>query len=160
MKRKEYPTKEILEKYFVADPDNGILYRKTKKGLKECCANNKKSHPDVGFQGDTYQLHVLLFIMYYGYRPEEVDHKDTNPRNNRKDNLRDASRSQNNANRNQQCNNTSGYKGVSWEGSSWRYQVRHEGKNYSKRGFKTAEEAFEASKILRESLHKEFTNFG
>lgn len=42
----------------------------------------------------------------------EVDHKDTDKLNNRIDNLRIATRSQNGANRHPQSNNTSGYKNV------------------------------------------------
>lgn len=161
MKRIDYPSKEELETVFVADPEQGQLYRKLKSGkLKLCCENDRRSHPDVSFKSKKYSLHVILFILYHGYRPEEVDHEDTDSRNNRKSNLRAATRDENNSNRNQQSNNTSGYKGVSWEGSSWRYQVRHKGTTYAKRGFKTAEEAFNASVLVRETLHKEFTNFG
>lgn len=161
MKRLEYPSKEELETVFIADPEEGLLYRKFKNGkIKLCCEKDSRSHPCVSFKGNYYCLHVVLFIMYNGYRPPEVDHKDTDSRNNRKSNLRDASRAENNSNRNQQSNNTSGFKGVSWEGSSWRYQIRYNGNTYSKRGFSTAEEAFNASITIRESLHKEFTNFG
>lgn len=43
-----------------------------------------------------------------------VDHKNRDYRNNTKENLRIATKSQNQANREKQSNNRSGYKGVSW----------------------------------------------
>lgn len=49
------------------------------------------------------------------------DHKDRNPLNNRKNNLRLASQSQNLMNRPMQSNNKSGFKGVHWSNRSKRW---------------------------------------
>ena len=43
-----------------------------------------------------------------------IDHRNQNQLDNRRRNLRPANKSQNGANRGSQANNTSGYKGVSW----------------------------------------------
>ena len=52
--------------------------------------------------------------------PREVDHKDvTSTLDNRKANLRIATRSQNNANRRLFKNNTSGFRGVYRDGEKW-----------------------------------------
>lgn len=45
----------------------------------------------------------------------EIDHKDLNPLNNQRDNLRRATRSQNHANCEKRTGTSSRYKGVSWD---------------------------------------------
>lgn len=60
----------------------------------------------------------------------KVDHRDRNGFNNKRSNLRQASRSDNQANRLEQRNNTSGFKGVSWSKAAgkWEARIKHEGK--------------------------------
>ncbi len=60
-----------------------------------------------------------------------VDHKDNNPCNNRKANLRLATSQQNSYNRGKNSNNTSGYKGVSRVNSKWKASIMVSGKNIS-----------------------------
>lgn len=62
-----------------------------------------------------YRAHRLAWIYIYGDSSVdgyEVDHKDRDQTNNKLENLRLASRSQNAMNRAKQCNNSSGFKGV------------------------------------------------
>ena len=61
-----------------------------------------------------FGAHRLAFLIHHGYLPYDVEHKDLDKSNNRINNLRPSSRSQNNANKPKQRNNTSGYKGVFW----------------------------------------------
>lgn len=61
------------------------------------------------------RLHRVLWALAYGDWPgEEVDHIDGNRLNNRIDNLRLASASENHRNQKRSTNNTSGVTGVSW----------------------------------------------
>lgn len=53
----------------------------------------------------------------------EVDHKDRNPLNNQFENLRPASRTQNMMNRGKFSNNSSGYKGVSFDRRKGKYRA-------------------------------------
>lgn len=66
----------------------------------------------VKIKSQKYLLHRIIFLWHRGYLPENVDHEDQNPLNNYIDNLRDASYSQNAANRKSQINATSRYLGV------------------------------------------------
>lgn len=66
----------------------------------------------VGKRKRRYLHHIIAKRMGLDF-PDEIDHKDGNPLNNQRDNLRPATHSQNMAN--SKSNNTSGYKGVSWD---------------------------------------------
>ena len=55
---------------------------------------------------------------------EIIDHIDRNGLNNQRNNLRDSTRSQNNANRGLNKNNTSGYKGVCWNKQKQKWHAR------------------------------------
>ena len=52
-----------------------------------------------------------------------IDHKDRNPLNNIKNNLREASRVENSRNRTKQSGTTSKYKGVSWDKDRGRWRA-------------------------------------
>ena len=56
--------------------------------------------------------------------PHQVDHKNLSKADNRRDNLRAATNSQNQANRPVSKNNSSGYKGVSFHAGTGRWQAR------------------------------------
>lgn len=71
-----------------------------------------------------YMLHRIIFMMHYGYLPKCIDHADGNTANNKIENLREATPSQNNLNRGKHKRNTSGYKGVTWVTKHGRYSSR------------------------------------
>ena len=63
--------------------------------------------------------------MFHGWMPTQVDHKDNNPSNNRIENLRSVTLSENSYNAKKRADNKSGVKGVYWhkEGKKWSVQV-------------------------------------
>jgi len=73
----------------------------------------------------------------------QIDHHNLDKADNRWRNLREATRSQNQANRRAHSNSRSGIKGVYLEGRSgrWRAQVQHKGRTHNLGRFDTAEEA-------------------
>lgn len=90
----------------------------------------------------------------------EVDHRDGNTTDNRRRNLRPASKGQQRCNQGIGARNTSGFKGVSKHGKSWRVQVQLGDRTFSRGGFATAEEAAEVARQMRMELHGEFANHG
>lgn len=75
------------------------------------------------------KLHVVIMERLIGRKlisGELVDHYNGDTLDNRRDNLRIATSSQNKANMNKPKTNTSGYKGVSWHKplNKWRVQIK------------------------------------
>ena len=85
----------------------------------------------------------------------EVDHRDNDGLNNRRSNLRMATRSQNMTNKEYGVG-ISGYRGVSRNGSRWRARVIHNNKEHHIGTFDTIEEAAKAYDQLAKELHGEF----
>lgn len=63
--------------------------------------------------------------------PLTVDHRDCNPLDNRRSNLRVATRADQQHNKRAQCNNRSGFKGVSWHRlrGRWRATIQIDGRH-------------------------------
>lgn len=89
----------------------------------------------------------------------DVDHIDGNGLNNRKCNLRKATKSQNMHNQGVRRSNTSGFKGVSWRESrnKWVAQICLKGKVKYLGMFDTPEDAYSAYCDASQKLHGEFS---
>lgn len=78
----------------------------------------------LSFEGVTYKVHRLIWMMVYGTEPTTIDHINRNKADNRLTNLRDVSPSENSLNRRKQSNNKSGVTGVSSSSSGkWRASI-------------------------------------
>lgn len=102
--------------------------------------------------------HRLIWLMHGKELPEMIDHIDGDQLNNRIENLRAVTNSQNQRNQKLRKDSTSGIKGVSWISTRkrWSGQVWHKGKLYRAGDFHDKDECAAAVRILRESLHGEF----
>lgn len=165
--------KQILELFEYRD---GSLYwkrriptRKEDKFFNTLYAGKKAGsfHKSTGYRRLNYDHvdyleHVLIFVMFKGYQPVCVDHKDGNKLNNCISNLRPSDEASNAWNSKLSKNNSSGYKGVSFHKSAkkWQGRLRCRGVNYSTGLYATPEEAFKSLSLLREKLHGEFMNNG
>lgn len=90
---------------------------------------------------------------------KQWDHRDTDKLNNRKQNLRLSTQSQNKANSKKYRNNSTGFKGIQKFGNLWYARVDFNGKPYNvKGGFKTPEEAARARDKKAFQLYREFAN--
>jgi hypothetical protein len=93
-----------------------------------------------------YMLHRIIFLLHHGFLPDCIDHIDRDKRNNRIENLRQVTFSQNQMNRGKQKNNTSGFKGVSWHSdiSKWGASIKIDKKQKHLGYFQTAEAAYQS----------------
>lgn len=99
-------------------------------------------------------LHIFLMSPPAGM---EVDHINGDGLDNRRENLRIVTHSQNMMNRGKYRNNTSGFKGVFFHADGkWRAQIVVNGKTFGKYGFTTAEEAARYYDDLAIEHHGEF----
>lgn len=85
------------------------------------------------------------------------DHKDGNGLNNQRQNLRESSRIQNHFNSKPQRNNTSGFKGVSWDGGGWIATLWFNRIRFSSGRFKDINDAVVAYAIFSLVFHGEFS---
>ena len=102
--------------------------------------------------------HRVIFLLHHGYLPEYVDHIDGDKANNRIENLREATRSENQHNRGAASHNTSGHKGVYWDNCTgkWRGKVTKHKKQYFTSVSEDIQEVIIAVEKLRQQLHGAF----
>ncbi len=155
---------EILRQLVFYDTETGALIwkhgaKKRVRGDKAGSTSGKDGRTRVCFSGRKYQVHRLVWLYVNGEWPSKfIDHIDGDPSNNRIENLREATQSQNCANSRKSSRNTSGYKGVCWSGriGRWRSYVTVRGKTHWLGYFNTKEEAFAARVSAADRLHGEF----
>ena len=125
------PTQKLLHQLF--EYKGGKLYWKVDAAYNVKIGDvagttDSKGYKTTKINGKIYKVHRLIFLMHYGYLPKFVDHKDKNPSNNKIENLRDATHSENQLNSKIPKNNTSGIKGVSWNSLVKKWAVRLNGR--------------------------------
>lgn len=98
----------------------------------------------IHFRGVDYHAHRLAWLYVHGSWPSgDVDHRNGNRLDNRIENLREATRSQNCANMGVARHNSSGFKGVSYNRLTgrWHAYISHEGRRHHLGLFGTVEAA-------------------
>ena len=103
--------------------------------------------------------HRVIFKWMTGMDPEYIDHKNGNPIDNRWDNLREATRSQNAAN-SRQKRGARFPKGVRRNTGGWQAKIRTKGKDIIIGQFGTPEEAHAAWCKAAKEMFGEFFNSG
>jgi len=142
--------------------EDGYLYWKSgKQGRKKdkvIGAPNNTGYLQLCFSGKKYLNHRIVFLMHHGYMPEYVDHIDNNRNNNRIENLREATRSQNQWNRRVNKNSSTGVKNVYWNPQLKKYfaQLNVNKKSIYLGVFKELEDAKKALINFRKEHHGDF----
>jgi hypothetical protein len=104
------------------------------------------------------KVHRIVFVMHHGFLPDEVDHIDGNPLNNRIENLRAASRSQNMRNTRTQRRTRTGVKGVSIKGKRFCAFIIKDDRQLHLGMFDTLEQAAAARKQAEREQYGEYAN--
>ena len=109
----------------------------------------------ITFNQKRYRVHQIVFLMFNGYIPKEIDHINGIRNDNRIENLRPAN-SKNQQNAKTRKDNKSGVKGVKKCKNKWRADIKIDGKQTYLGLFATIEEASAAIKATREKYHGEY----
>lgn len=134
----------------------------TKYARKQAGSAYKKGNTNylyITIYDKHYYAHRLAFLYMIGEWPEKnIDHVDGDGLNNKWNNLRLADPRENGANRGPQANNTSGFKGVSFDKSRnlYRAVITVEGKTKHLGRFAIPEEAHAAYAIAAKKYFGEF----
>lgn len=147
-------SQEELKLIFEYDPLTGILRWKDGRsnmvqGSLAGCVHGS-GYKVVTINSKTHKLHRIVWIMLFGQIPDGfyIDHINGNKIDNRLENLRLATSSQNQQNRPAPKNSSSGYRGVTWHKvvNKWMARICHKGKRTTIGFFDNAEDAYEAYK--------------
>jgi hypothetical protein len=167
----DWPSAEQFRVMLDYDPDTGILTWRHRPD-HPVQWNAKWAGKQAGTFGDgtvtlrikrrPYKAHRIAWLLVHGEIPEaDIDHINGDWRDNRIANLRLASRSQNNWNARLAKNNTSGFKGVTWDKKAewWMAQIHYEKSPHFLGYFKTPEQAHDAYREAAIRLRGEFARF-
>lgn len=153
-------TAEELKSVLHYDPETGVFTRLggPRKG-KAAGSVDSWGHRQIRIYGRLYTAGRPAWLYMTGEWPsEEVDHENVLPADDRWENLRLASHSENVCNQQRRCDNTSGHKGVYWHGSSgmWQASIGKGNKLIYLGLFKTKEEAIRVRLAAVEKMHGDF----
>jgi hypothetical protein len=141
-----------------------VLPRVNKRfvGKPAGCDDGQYGYISIRLLDRLYQAHRLVWLHVTGEWPDRlIDHVDLDPKNNRWDNLRLATKGQNMMNQEAPRHNTSGIKGVTWNAREhkWQAQIQVDGKNHHLGTYERIEDAAEARRSAATRLHGEFARF-
>lgn len=178
LKEKSYAkdiTKEQIEKYLIfdgrdfywkerqpGDQLNAVQCKvfNSRKAGKKAGSIEPQGYVCIQIMGKKYKAHRLIWCMVYGAIPSDmqVDHINHIRHDNRLENLRLVSQSENERNASIRKDNGAGRTGVRWHETQlrWHAFIRHEGKQKHLGSFKEFSDAVNARKLaeIKFGYHK------
>ena len=94
--------------------ENNRCNNKVKSGDIAGSLNKTNKYYQIRLNYKNYLVHRLIFLYHHNYLPKVIDHIDRNKLNNKIENLREVTHSQNLMNCKSYKNSSSKYKGVTW----------------------------------------------
>jgi hypothetical protein len=155
---------QLLDFFDYRDGNLFWKFHNSKRGQrfigKKAGSKMKNGYYHILFNGKYIYLHRAIFFMHYGYLPQYIDHIDGNPANNKIENLREATASQNCWNQKYK-GSASGHKGITWnkQDKKWQPQLTANNKKIYLGKYDDLETAIKVYKNASEKYHKEFARF-
>lgn len=162
--RKPLPSQEQLRQLFDYNTEDGLLvWRVRRRGIRTGRpagnVNKVSKRRVIGIDGQLFYHYRLVYVWHHGDPgPYEIDHIDRDQTNDRIENLRLATTSQNGANRGLLSNNRSGHKGVSWDNQrqKWFAKIEVNRKQLALGRYDLLEDAIAARKAAETQHFGEF----
>ena len=157
MKTNELPADLLHELFEYRDGE--LLWRVSGNGRRigmPAGSVNRDGYRRIKINYKLYAVHRLVWVMHGNDPVPFVDHINGDVLDNRIENLRAATHSQNCMNRRVRFDSKSGVKGVTWKKNKWYTCVILDYKRHSAGSFDNKEEAIAALDNLRKELHGEF----
>lgn len=158
-------TAERLRQVLSYDPSTGLftwlvtLSNRSPKGKVAGAPDKRHGYVCIRIDGALYFAHRLAFLYVNGeFPPEQVDHIDCNPSNNKFSNLRAASLQENCRNVSVSTANTSGFKGAHWDKQcgKWRASISNKNRTVNLGTFPDPVSAYAAYCKASDKYHGEF----
>lgn len=148
-------TQQRVKELFEYDLEQGILYWKTKVGLKKAGTLSCNGYWIIMADKKRYQAHRLMWLYVKGYLPKyDIDHIDGNKLNNSFFNLRECSRAENRQNITANRKNKLGVLGVSMNKiGKYVAQIQVNGNKHHLGTYVTLDEAKNAYAEAKKKLH-------
>jgi hypothetical protein len=158
-------TQEFVKSLFDYHKEGYLIWKiKTRMnvdiGDKAGCVGKNDERRTVGIKNKNYLAARIIFLWHKGYLPEIVDHKDRDSLNDKIENLRATSYSQNATNSRHIENKSSKYRGVCYSKAlkKWLGYIYFNYKKISLGSFINEEEAGMAYNEAAKRIHGEFAN--
>lgn len=155
------PSPARIKELFNYDPAAGVLTWavciSNRAGVGAVAGANSDGRLIVGIGGVRLKAHRIIWCWMKGEWPDrQIDHRNLDGTDNRWENLRLATNSQNGANRGAQVNNSGGVKGVYPNGSGYMSRISKGGTDYYLGTFRSEELAAAAYDAKARELFGEF----
>lgn len=151
-------SQEELKTRFIYDTNTGNLIWASHKRRPDLvgtiAGTSHEGRKQIYLNCKKYWAYRLIWLYHHGYMPEMIDHIDCDESNDRIENLRECTTSQNKQNQRKNKSNTSGIKGVSWNKNAKKWETHCSG-NYLGI-YETKEEAEAVVSEFRIKHHGEF----
>jgi len=175
MRVKPLPSVKKLNLLLICNLGEGTFIWRARVGLprhvgvfNECFAgkiagtnlfiNGKPSYRTIKIDGSSYLTHRLIYKIATGEEPAILDHIDGDGLNNKINNLRPVTSSQNNANAKSRISKVGRKKGTRLIGSRWSAQIGHKGKAIYLGRYDTENEAHQAYCQAAKEFYGEFSH--
>lgn len=156
-------TAKRLREILSYDPETGLFVYRTQRGRSRAGSKAGTVQSDgrinINLEGRVYRAHRLAWLYMTGEWPaQEIDHKDTDPGNNKWSNLRNASSTVNKQNIQKAPTGKiySRLLGAHWckQGQLWKSSIRINKKSVYLGVFASEQEAHEAYIVAKRTFHE------